>query len=288
MFRISEQVDELSYRDFLALWLGCVSVFATIFFVLAYIPGDGIVAARTGEPISGLSHFLNFLYFSVITATSTGYGDFVPIGASRIFASLESVSGLLLFAIFVSKLLSRRQNIALSEVHRLAFRTAFHNVREELYIVRKDFDVGIRAVFERSAVTPAEWKFLTLATYQVTHVLQELPDLYDKTNRLYTVDERQERLLLDSVERSLNRVVEFCTALHDARIVCDIHMRSALEAVVSYGRAAIPIWAAYSVAVDVSPVENIVGALDALLSDDTTNAQVLKPGTRTSVSVLSQ
>jgi hypothetical protein len=65
-------------------------------------------------------------------------------------------------------------------------------------------------------------------------------------------------------------------------------MRSALEAVVSYGRAAIPIWAAYSVAVDVSPVENIVGALDALLSDDTTNAQVLKPGTRTSVSVLSQ
>ena len=52
------------------------------------------------EPILG--SFLNCLYFSVVTFTTLGYGDFQPaVGASRFFVSLESIIGAFTMALFV-------------------------------------------------------------------------------------------------------------------------------------------------------------------------------------------
>ena len=52
------------------------------------------------EPILG--SFLNCLYFSVVTFTTLGYGDFQPaVGLSRFFVSLESIIGAITMALFV-------------------------------------------------------------------------------------------------------------------------------------------------------------------------------------------
>lgn len=57
-------------------------------------------------PISG--NFWNCLYFSVITFTTLGYGDFQPLeGLSRFFASLESALGAIAIALFVYTLARR-------------------------------------------------------------------------------------------------------------------------------------------------------------------------------------
>lgn len=49
-----------------------------------------------------LESFLNCLYFSVVTFTTLGYGDFQPAsGLSRIFVSLESIIGAITMALFV-------------------------------------------------------------------------------------------------------------------------------------------------------------------------------------------
>ncbi|MBA7497828.1 hypothetical protein ES704_00560 [subsurface metagenome] len=49
-----------------------------------------------------LGSFLNCLYFSVVTFTTLGYGDFQPaVGLSRFFVSLESIIGAITMALFV-------------------------------------------------------------------------------------------------------------------------------------------------------------------------------------------
>jgi uncharacterized protein YjbI with pentapeptide repeats len=59
-------------------------------------------ALRYFGPILG--SFLNCLYFSVVTFTTLGYGDFQPaVGASRFFVSLESIIGAITMALFVYK-----------------------------------------------------------------------------------------------------------------------------------------------------------------------------------------
>ena len=51
-----------------------------------------------------------FLYFSLVTLTTLGYGDIVPISpAARMFAGLESATGVLYIAITVARLVSAYQ-----------------------------------------------------------------------------------------------------------------------------------------------------------------------------------
>jgi len=45
--------------------------------------------------------YLNSLYFSVVTFTTLGYGDILPLGFSRLFAALEALIGGFILAIFV-------------------------------------------------------------------------------------------------------------------------------------------------------------------------------------------
>jgi voltage-gated potassium channel Kch len=51
-----------------------------------------------------------FLYFSMLTLTTLGYGDIVPLTpAARMFAALESVTGVLYVAITVARLVAAYQ-----------------------------------------------------------------------------------------------------------------------------------------------------------------------------------
>jgi hypothetical protein len=60
--------------------------------------GNGYALKYLG-PILG--SFLNCLYFSVVTFTTLGYGDFQPaVGLSRFFASLEAIIGAFTMALF--------------------------------------------------------------------------------------------------------------------------------------------------------------------------------------------
>lgn len=57
---------------------------------------------RPGAPLEQNAIFLlECLYYSVVTFTTLGYGDFTPIGLSRLFAAFEAFTGSFTLALFV-------------------------------------------------------------------------------------------------------------------------------------------------------------------------------------------
>ncbi len=52
--------------------------------------------------IVGASSPWDYWYFSIVTATTLGYGDMHPIGYAKIFASLEAIFGMFMWAVFLT------------------------------------------------------------------------------------------------------------------------------------------------------------------------------------------
>ena len=61
------------------------------FWVLAKVPDTGFV--HGGE---GIGRVFDAIYFSAVTYATVGFGDLAPVGALRLLAGLEALTGLLL------------------------------------------------------------------------------------------------------------------------------------------------------------------------------------------------
>ena len=123
-----------STRDLLKLWLGLVSCCAVLYWTLAI---TGLGGLREGDTIPrGLRGLWTAFYFSLVTAVSAGFGDILPTGAAaRAVAIAESIGGLLVFGAVVSKLVSRRQEEVVDEIHRIAYEDRLERVQTDLHLV---------------------------------------------------------------------------------------------------------------------------------------------------------
>lgn len=202
--KVIDRLGVLSYNSIFTIWVSVVASFALIYFLLSYAPGQN--GPSGFENLDSHRRFWNAVYYSIITATSVGYGDIVPLGFAKVFAALESMLGLGLFALFMTKLVSHRQEIALREVHKLSFEDIFHNMREDFYITRNDFDAAMNSATRNRELTDEEWIRVSIAYRQVASLLQEIPDFYDGVNNLYTIDNRREEILQESMHRTLHRI----------------------------------------------------------------------------------
>ena len=68
---------------------------------------------QAGAPTTARVARASLLYFSLITLTTVGYGDIVPVTpAARVFAALEGAAGVLYIAITVARLVAAYQSAA--------------------------------------------------------------------------------------------------------------------------------------------------------------------------------
>lgn len=238
--RLFDRLNTLAYQELFLIWVTAVTFFGLVFFVLSYMPGEGPV------PLSGdtAERFLNALYYSIITATNTGYGDILPHGLSRFFAALEAVAGLFIFAVFITKLMSRRQDIALHEIHKLTFENTFHNIREALHTMRKDFDLVIERVKAKQGVREDDYRILAVAYEQNANLLNELPTFYHAGGGFYTLDRRREDLLREAVGRTLQRTHRLLETLSEHGVPWTEHEESVsrLRELVRTSRSCITEW----------------------------------------------
>jgi len=210
-----------SYTELMSFWFLSVLFFSAFYYLLTvFYPTHGLLPIERTE---GWFVFLDSLYFSTVTATSTGYGDITPHGFSRILASIQAIMALFVFASFVTKLVSYKQELALREVHELTAGNMFNDVREGLHTVRKDCDIIITKLHQHKSLNHHDWENLAVALKQSGRLLQDIPNFYNEETHLYSIDDTREELLLEATGRTLHRLEHLMHTLFEFNLSFDDH-----------------------------------------------------------------
>lgn len=199
-----DRIIDISYQGLFVLWISLILGFGLVYFLLStFFPLYGLSHIANEAPLVRL---FNCLYFSVVTATSVGYGDIVPMGIAKLVAAIQSIFTVFLSAIFVTKLITYKQELALYQVHKLSFEDIFSNTREGFFIIRQDFDHLIQEVKTTGTLSPDSQETMGTAFKQGQSLLEEILEFYDDDANMYTIDIRREQLLLEAVVRTLKRI----------------------------------------------------------------------------------
>lgn len=228
-FIFIEWLTGLSYTTLFTLWGFMALGFGFAYFGMSYLGESTHSPTDLANITDPLVRFANAMYYSIITATSTGYGDITPQGISKLFAAVQSITALLVFAIFVTKLVSHQQELTLTEVHRLTFEDVFHNTREGFYICRKDFDHIIDHAEKNGTLNSEHWENMVIAYRHLETLFEEIPDFYANETHHYTIDAKREQLLLESAHRTFHRINVMLDTLSRKGIDWVSHERSMQE-----------------------------------------------------------
>jgi hypothetical protein len=96
-------VDRATWKSLLAVVAGSTFCFALSYWGLSELnPENGLHYPEWDHAIS----LGDAIYFSVVTETTLGYGDFAPMGLSRALVVLQVITGLVLAGIIVARITS--------------------------------------------------------------------------------------------------------------------------------------------------------------------------------------
>ncbi|PKI17226.1 ion channel [Colwellia sp. 12G3] len=86
----------------IGLSLAIIFICAIIYAFTGLSYGGDIQAITAEQSLNeNMSFFFSSLYYSVVTFTTLGYGDFTPVGVSRAIAAIEAFTGSFTIALFV-------------------------------------------------------------------------------------------------------------------------------------------------------------------------------------------
>jgi Ion channel len=127
-------VERQSTSQLFLAYLAMIVLCGGVYWLVGLSPHHGLSAG--GIPVEmNLRGLATAIYFSFVTATSVGYGDVVPVGAVRILAVAEAVTGLLIFGAVIAKFVSRRQDEIVREIQRVTFEERLDRVQTNLHLV---------------------------------------------------------------------------------------------------------------------------------------------------------
>ncbi len=95
-FALNNYLKANKHLFFLAFSLICDIFFTVMLFANAYELFGTV--NNNGVPLNSL---LDFTYFSVVTFTTLGYGDYLPTGAAQIIAMIEVLVGFVFFSFLI-------------------------------------------------------------------------------------------------------------------------------------------------------------------------------------------
>jgi len=101
-------IDKMSYST-IATYICVILFICSTYFWLLNPHGHGTDQKEL--------NWFNALYFCIITFSSLGYGDILPVGFGKVITSFQVLSGLALTAIFIGKIASERQSAMLLLVY---------------------------------------------------------------------------------------------------------------------------------------------------------------------------
>ena len=206
-----------SLEQLVGFWLAIIVVFGFIYWVAGIGMGWGLQAGNTAirPDVNGLG---TAIYFSFVTALSIGYGDIIPVGPLRILAVTEGIAGLLIFGCVISKLVSRRQEELVEEIHRTTFEDRLDRVRTNLHLVFADLEAMDQINRQHSALPDQVLRRFESSVRVFTGELKTIHDLLYRSQLLPEEDALESllanlALTLESLTDLLNGQPKRSTAL---------------------------------------------------------------------------
>jgi len=199
-------IERATFKRIFLFWISMVFFFGLVYFSIAFFNQYSIIDHGESVPRSwkGLA---DTIYFSFITATTTGYGDIIPAGFARIPAVIEVILGYLVIGVLIFKLVSAKQDVILEELYHLSIDEKINRTRSALYLFRSDCTrLAEQWVLGRFKQEDAKKLWALLGALDT--LLADSTSLVCRENRyLLKIDPLRLELLLNSIDLSLNKLI---------------------------------------------------------------------------------
>jgi len=204
-------VDKLTFFRISILWFSMVAFFGALYS--GFSNGSSyLMYPSSGQKVTGI---FDHIYFSFITATSTGFGDIVPFGLFRTISVIEVVFGLILFALVTSKIISIKQNVIIEEIYDISFSEKIHRIRSSLLLFRQHLSRIIVKV-ENGEATKREINDLYVYISQFDDTLRQIKTVVKDNKHHYSkkIDPMNSELIFHSITKSFVRINELIRVLN--------------------------------------------------------------------------
>jgi hypothetical protein len=207
------------------------------FVATSFQNGINIPAGSTAERTRW-----NSLYFSIVTFTSLGYGEFSPQGFGKAVASFEVLAGLILIAVLVGKIASERQSASLLLLLTSDNQRRLRELTQNLELSAADIRTALIEQDQIRLVKSAERgvslvasirKYLTfqanqaqLAVFGNTSSLRDLyKELYEYQRMAgesyrYSIARGVSRSSLEKITKEIHAIAEVMVRFHPADLEC--------------------------------------------------------------------
>lgn len=209
--RFNTILDRLTFLHILLIWITIIALFGIFYFVA------GTNASHLSSTISDVPAvtFLDHIYFSFITATSTGFGDIVPGGFFKVIAIVEVIFGLMLLAFVTSKLVSIKQDMILTEIYEISFKEKINRVRSSLLLFRQNLGKMSTGIEEKT-IRKREIDDLYVYLSSFEEILHEIFPLIERSDNSHftkTIEAIDTELIFNSILQSFEKVNELLNLL---------------------------------------------------------------------------
>ena len=208
--RFTTWVDKVTFMHIFVVWVVVISSFG-VFYFLVSTETMYLLDTLSHAPVQGI---LDHIYFSFVTATTTGFGDIIPVGYFKIVAIAEVTFGFMLLAFVTSKLVSLKQNVLLDEMYDISFQERINSVRSSFLLFRQHMMKLIEKVEAKMfSVTDISDLYNNLSSLEDT--LLRAKALLKNDNNSFTKDIslQQVELIFNSMVQSFEKLKELLILL---------------------------------------------------------------------------
>lgn len=209
-------IDRLSFLHIFIAWLSIIVFFGAVYH---FSQNDSSFLFYNLEG-NHTTKIKDAIYFSFVTATTTGFGDIIPYGLFKFIAIFEVVFGLLLLAFVTSKLVSIKQDAILSELYLLSINEKVNRLRSSLLLFRQNLD-RITTKIEEGEIQKRELDNIYLYFSSLEDSLGETITLMEKSKHerfIKSMDPVSTQLVFNSIISSFEKLNELISTMNQKNI----------------------------------------------------------------------
>ncbi len=135
MNKLLYKIGKLNFYWIVVVLIVLILLFA-LFYYFGISAGNGISYAYSSE--GNKISFMDCVYFSIVTFTTLGFGDFYPNGNSRIVVIIEVILGLTFFGLLVSRFTAAKSEYILHRLYTGDVERRFHRFDDGLNKYREE------------------------------------------------------------------------------------------------------------------------------------------------------